>query len=98
MNEVELQLNEAGQGKFYIMEGTEQFAEMVMSISGDKLTVYHTEVNPDAEGKGLAKRLLEEMVGYARTNHLKVIPLCPYVHMQFKRHPEQYSDLWEHQS
>jgi len=93
MNEVELTLNENGEGKFYILEGEKQLGEMVLSISGNKLTAYHTEVDPQAEGKGLAKKMLDEMVRYARGNKLKVIPLCPYVHMQFKRHPDQYSDL-----
>jgi len=25
---------------------------------------------------------------------LKVIPLCPYVHMQFATHEAQYNDIW----
>ncbi|HEU4902844.1 MAG TPA: N-acetyltransferase [Flavisolibacter sp.] len=35
------------------------------------------------------------MVDYARKNGLKVIPLCPYVHAQFKRHPADYADVWK---
>jgi predicted GNAT family acetyltransferase len=31
-----------------------------------KLTVYHTEVNPEYEGRGFAKLLLEKLVSYAR--------------------------------
>jgi len=93
MYDVQLRLNENGEGRFYIVEGDSQLGEMVISISGNNLTVYHTEVDPSAEGKGLAKKMLDEMVSYARANNLKVIPLCPYVNMQFKRHPDQYSDL-----
>jgi hypothetical protein len=69
-------------------------AEMEVSVSDSNVTVYHTEVVPKAEGKGLAKKLLAAMSGYARKNGLKVIPLCPYVHAQFKRHPEEYADIW----
>jgi predicted GNAT family acetyltransferase len=68
---------------------------MVISVSGSNLTVYHTEVLPQAEGRGLAKKLLVAMVDYARKNGLQVIPLCPYVHAQFKRHPGDYADLWK---
>lgn len=42
----------------------------------------------------MQKRCSIAMVEHARTNHLKVIPLCPYVHAQFKRHPEEYADVW----
>ncbi len=75
-------------------EDGEQVGEMVIRINGNNLTVYHTEVAPKAEGKGYAKKLLQAMVDHARTHHLKVIPLCPYVHAQFKRHPEEYADVW----
>lgn len=94
MEDVKLELDQKGHGHFYILDGEEQVAEMVISISNGLLTVYHTEVLPKAEGKGLAKQLLAAMVEHARKNGLKVIPLCPYVHAQFKRHPDDYADVW----
>jgi predicted GNAT family acetyltransferase len=94
MENVKLELDENGRGHFYMLDGEEQIGEMEVSISGNNLTVYHTEVLPKAEGKGLAKKLLTTMVDHARKNALKVIPLCPYVHAQFKRHPEEYADVW----
>ena len=94
MQEVKFILNDKGHGGFYILDDTEQLGEMIISITGNMLTVYHTEVSPKAEGKGFAKMLLEAMVDYVRKHEMKVIPLCPYVHLQFKRHPEQYADIW----
>jgi uncharacterized protein len=93
-----LKLEKNNHGGFYIMDGAEQIAEMAISISGKNLTVYHTEVLQKAEGKGLGKELLSAMVDHARKNGLKVIALCPFVHAQFKRHPEQYADIWNKQS
>ena len=93
--DVKLKLDEKGHGRFYIMEGETQVAEMVISVSNGLLTVYHTEVLPRAEGKGLGKQLLVAMVDHARRNEMKIIPLCPYVHAQFKRHPELYADVWQ---
>lgn len=94
MNEAILKLNEKGHGGFYIMDGEEQLGEMAIAISKADITVYHTEMQPKAEGKGLAKLMLQAMVDHARKNKLKVIPLCPYVHAQFKRHPQEYADIW----
>ena len=94
MEEVKLSLDEKGYGKFYILDGDEHIGEMALSVSGNDLTVYHTEVSPKAEGKGIAKKLLVAMVDHARKHGLKVIPLCPFVHAQFKRHPGEYADVW----
>ena len=95
MDEIQLKTDDKGYGHFYIMESGEQLGEMEVSISGSNLTVYHTEVSEKAEGKGYAKMLLKKMVEHARKNNLKVIPLCPYVHAQFKRHPDEYADVWQ---
>jgi len=67
---------------------------MVIGIVANNLTVYHTEVSEKLKGQGVSTRLLATMVEYARAHNLKVIPLCPYVSAQFKRHPEQYGDVW----
>ena len=95
MDEVQLNLKKNGSGYFSITEGEGKVAEMNIDVSGNELTVYHTEVLPKAEGKGLAKKLLVAMVEYARKNNLEVIALCPYVHAQFLRHPDEYSDIWK---
>ena len=93
MEEVKLQLNENQHGAFSIT-GAEKVGEMVVSVSGKNMIVYHTEVSPKMEGRGLAKQLLSAMVAYARDHKLKVTPLCPFVHAQFKRHPNDYADIW----
>lgn len=95
MDDVQLKLNEKGHGAFYMMSEEKSLGEMVVSVQDKNLTVYHTEVAAEVEGKGFAKKMLDTMVAYARTNGLKVIPLCPYVHAQFQRHPEDYVDVWQ---
>ena len=95
MDEVKTDIKENGKGDFSISADGKRLGEMVVSVYSNHLTVYHTEVLPEAEGRGLAKKLLESMVGYARSHQLKVIPLCLFVQAQFKRHPEEYADLFE---
>ena len=94
MGEVILKLNDKNRGAFFLFDGDEQIGKMEIGISDKQLTAYHTEVAPRAEGKGLAKELLNSMVAYAREHGLKVIPLCPFVLAQFKRHPDEYADIW----
>lgn len=97
MDGVQLKLNEQQEGAFKIIEGGEQVGEMAVSIREGVLTAYHTEVREEAEGKGYAKKLLAAMTDYARKNKFKVLPLCSYVHLQFRRHPDEYADIWTKQ-
>ena len=91
--DIQLKLDEKDHGYFYYPDEEKPLAEMEIGLSGNKLTVYHTEVSPKAEGKGLAKKLLNGMINYARKNNLKVMALCPFVHAQFKRHSKEYADI-----
>ncbi|GEP52196.1 hypothetical protein FNO01nite_28680 [Flavobacterium noncentrifugens] len=95
MATVKLELNEKNHGGFNLYENDLKIGEMVISISNNELTVYHTEVDEAYAGQRLAKVLLDEMVSYVRANALKVIPLCPYVFAQFKRHPDEFTDIWK---
>jgi predicted GNAT family acetyltransferase len=97
MNNVQFELIEGATGSFFLEDGGERVAEMEVGINGQEMTVYHTEVQPEGEGKGLAKMLLAAMVEHARANNLKVIAQCTFVHLQFKKHQEEYKDIWQKQ-
>ena len=94
MAEVKLNIQEGEPSSFDIYDEDGKVGEMIFDIKDNDLTVYHTEVDPAKEGKGYAKMLLDAMVAYVRENRLMVIPMCPYVHIQFKRHEDLYRDIW----
>jgi len=94
MAEIKLELDARNHGGFNLYDEGTKIGEMVVAITGTTLTVYHTEVDQNQGGKGYAGLLLNAMVAHARNNGLKVIALCPYVHAQFKRHPDEYNDIW----
>ena len=94
MEDIELKLDENKRGAFVVEKAGKQLAEMEIAISGNNLTVYHTEVSEELRDHGIAAKLVSNMVTYAREHKLKVIALCPYVSVQFKRHPEKYADIW----
>jgi uncharacterized protein len=94
MNPIELKLNKDHRGAFVIEDGVNRLAEMAVAVMGENLVVYHTEVSDELRGQGIASKLLETMVDYARKNQLKVVALCPYVLAQFKKNPGMYNDIW----
>ncbi|WP_028121587.1 GNAT family N-acetyltransferase [Epilithonimonas tenax] len=81
-------------GEVQLFSDGKKAGKMDISVVENKLTVYHTEVDEEYAGKGFAKLLLDQLLSYAVEKDLKIVPLCPYVHAQFKRHPEEYKDVW----
>lgn len=80
-------------GMFYIEQEGKKVAEMVYSMpSPDKMIVEHTEVDDSLKGKNVGKQLVHHMVEFARANHIKVIPLCPFTNAVIKKTPE-YQDI-----
>lgn len=55
---------------------------------GDTLLLTHTEVPPAFEGRGIAAALVRAALDWARTERLAVRPLCSYVAVYMRRHPE----------
>lgn len=49
------------------------------------IVVDHTEVNPQFEGRGIGAALVQEILHYADSQHLKIIPLCPFVKVVLER-------------
>lgn len=95
MNDIEIKLNDNGEGVFIIQNENQQAGKMMFQISGKEMIVNHTEVDPQFEGKGLAKKMFLKMIEYARANKLKVIANCSYTQAQIQRHKEEYADVTE---
>jgi len=56
------------------------------------LTILHTEVPKELNGRGIGSKLARGMLDSARAQGLKVKPLCPFVASYMDKHPE-YADL-----
>ena len=61
-------------------------------IKKDGATYDHTWVSPARRGEGLARALVDAGVVFARTEGLKVVPLCSYVVQVFEE-DESLADL-----
>jgi predicted GNAT family acetyltransferase len=58
------------------------------SISGNTITFTHTFVPPVLRGRGIASRLIQAALEEARSEELRVVPLCSFVAGYIRRHPE----------
>lgn len=57
-------------------------------LDGPIMRMTHTGVPSALEGRGIAAALVKEALNWARTEGLKVDPICSYVRVYIKRHPE----------
>jgi predicted GNAT family acetyltransferase len=55
---------------------------------GDQRVFYHTVVDPEYGGRGLATILVEEALNGARNAGKRIVPVCPMVETVLKKHPE----------
>lgn len=83
-----------GTSKYYIGDSEDKpSAEMTYVVSGkDILIIDHTSVSDELGGQGVGKKLLKEIVDWARQENRKIIPLCPYAKAQIERN-EEYHDV-----
>ena len=54
------------------------------------IVVSHTEVPRSLEGRGIASAMYRALLETARTEKLRVIPVCPVFAVYLQRHPETH--------
>ena len=74
------------------IENTGGTAVLTYRELGDHLTILHTEVGSEHEGKGYGGLLVRAVLDYARQRKLRVIPVCKFARAYIARHRE-YADL-----
>ena len=60
-------------------------------LAGRVMQMTHTGVHPKLEGRGIAAALVAAALEHARAQGFKVDPLCSYVRVYMRRHPETLS-------
>jgi predicted GNAT family acetyltransferase len=83
-------------GAFYIERDGQRIAEQAYRRRGpNHVVIVHTEVDPSLRGQGVARRLLDTLVGWARATGTKVSATCPYAKREFERDPS-LGDVLDH--
>jgi predicted GNAT family acetyltransferase len=75
-----------GRGRFFVQREGVHLAEMTYSRVDPQLVIIdHTEVKQALQGLGVARKLLDFAVAWARETGTKIIATCPYAKAQFEK-------------
>ena len=75
-----------GRGAFFLQRDDARLAELTYSRVSDQLVIIdHTLVDAQLRGLGVARRLLDTAVAWARSTGTRVRATCPYALREFQR-------------
>jgi len=78
--------------RFEALAGRTHLGRLEYELRGNVVVLLHTEVEPEAEGRGVGSSLVRTGLDWARDEGRKVDPVCPFVAGWLERHPE-YTEL-----
>jgi predicted GNAT family acetyltransferase len=89
MNEIHRE-QQGHRGAFYIETDGARLASLTFSAGPDGKIVMldHTEVSEALRGQGIAQKLVEAAVDWARKTDNKLVAVCPFAKAVFDRVPE----------
>lgn len=86
-------LHDTERSVFVLADGNDLAASIYYHYQdAHTLVIDHTIVEEAYEGQGLGKKILANVVEYAREEKLKIIPLCPFANKVFSKTAE-YNDV-----
>lgn len=89
----ELDVEHDEEGHRYLLSSDGEHVGLIdYRATGDTLDFHHTEIRPDARGRGLGGVLVRGALENVQDNDRRVIPSCWFVRAFIDAHPE-FADL-----
>lgn len=86
-------MESGNKGSFYLEKEGKKLALMTYVWSGERrIIIDHTEVDEQLKGQGVGKKLIAAAVEFARSESIKILPLCPFAKKVMEKSKE-YADV-----
>jgi uncharacterized protein len=80
-------------GLFFVEGSTHHLAALEYTMADKLMIINHTEVDDELKGQHVGNQLVDAAIAYARANHLKILPLCPFAHAVMNRRKAELADV-----
>jgi predicted GNAT family acetyltransferase len=82
-------------GKFFIQDGHEDTLAALIydQTSPGTMVIEHTEVDKTLRGRDIGDQLISKAVEFARSQNLKILPVCSFARAVFEMKKE-YRDVY----
>ena len=74
--------------KFLVRLGRGKYAFIEYEVNDNLLYVTKAYAPEEFRGRGIASKIMVELIKYAKREGFKVIPVCSFAEYFFKKHPE----------
>jgi predicted GNAT family acetyltransferase len=75
-------------GRRFVIEEGGATARLDYRIAPGRLTLVHTDVPDELEGRGIGSQLVRAAVDRAAAEDLTIVPLCPFARRWLRDHPD----------
>jgi predicted GNAT family acetyltransferase len=65
---------------------------------GKNFVITHVGVSPELRGQGIAGRIVQVGLEYAKEKSLRVVPMCSYAAAYIRKHPEYVELTRQHET
>ena len=94
MSDLPVQHERDGKKGRYFIAHDDGVSELTYSVASETLVIAdHTAVAEGHEGEGIGLMMLRALIADAEKDGFKIVPLCPFVNAQRRKHPE-WADLF----
>ena len=88
------QEDDGKKGRFVIREEDKELGQMTYVYAGPgKIIIDHTEVDERLKGQGAGKQLVDSGANWARSQNIKIMPLCPFAKAIMMKNKNAYQDV-----
>jgi len=94
LNELEVKHNPAESRFETWIDG--ELSKLDYMEDGNTIVMTHVGVHPSHRGRGVAGKITEVALEYAKGKSLRVVPMCSYVGAYIRRHPEYIALTKQH--